>query len=191
MIYNYKFLLKIFLTKNLGKDFFLQTFMSEKDDKCAVDINEAEFKPTILIKESTETEMLSLPLHESSDAWMAEDLGSIADDDDSEEDIILERKKILRLQMSSQIKQENEEIQEKKQPHDTGLIDVLQLFLTECDQDMAANEYAIIKGKDENKDVKVEYTSCLPLKDSRDIKNADAIKENEGTTYRTHYWSKS
>ena len=47
----------------------------------------------------------------------------------------------------------------------------------------AANEYEIIKGKDENKDVKEEeYTSCLPLKDSTDIKNADAIKENEGIT---------
>ena len=90
-----------------GQRIFLQTFMSEKDDECAVDINEAEFKPTILIKESTETKILSLPLHESSNAWMAEDLGSIADDDDSEEDIILERKKMLPLQMSSQIKQKN------------------------------------------------------------------------------------
>ena len=55
----------------------------------------------------------------------------------------------------------------------------------------ASNEYAIIKGKDENKNVKEEYTSCLPPKDSTDIKNTDAIKENEGTTYRTHCWSKS
>jgi len=119
--------------------------------------------------------MLSLPLHESLDAWMAEDLGSMADDDDSEEDIILERKKALSLQMANQIVHKNEEIPEEKPSHDTGLIDVLQLFLKESDQDMVDDtssiEHSILRGKYENKDAKEEY-----------ISNVDANKENEGTT---------
>eukprot|EP00091_Calanus_sinicus_P005989 TRINITY_DN16549_c0_g1_i1.p1 TRINITY_DN16549_c0_g1~~TRINITY_DN16549_c0_g1_i1.p1 ORF type:complete len:118 (-),score=32.44 TRINITY_DN16549_c0_g1_i1:397-750(-) len=105
-----------------------------------------------LIKETADNKLLSLPLHGSSDAWMAEDLGTMADDDDSEEDKILERKKALPIQISNPTDKEDKEAQqEMSSQNKTKLVDVLQRFQTENDHEMdepsASNEYSISKEK--------------------------------------------